>query len=333
MQHDIFSTPNNVELTVIDRRTPSSYANYPQGRKLAATMPTWRVQTEGFLTHPGQLVGVVARDAGFLDSPDAEWISGGTNSKGPAAVALGRHGNFFHWGFAASPTYLTAEAQDVFVNAIHYIHRFDRQAPIARKARGTRMRSALDNAIERISDTGYARVVAQYDARRNEAAARKAAIQKRLDAGQDISDRDRRELARQPLPNPDRLAPARRLLSEEAMQPLGDDATNVIEYLRQIRPYVRPSGWYTLAVDEDLRWLGVGNADPAMLSRAVELLATKEHAALGQRLLERYTDQQLETHEAWSRWLQQHRQRLFFTEAGGYKWLVNTIEATTTRAG
>lgn len=48
-------------------------------------------------------------------------------------MAIGRHGNFFHWGFAASPADMTEEAKSVFANAIVYISQFDGQKPIARK--------------------------------------------------------------------------------------------------------------------------------------------------------------------------------------------------------
>lgn len=36
---------------------------------------------------------------GFEDSPEAEVISSGVCAKSLDAVAIGRHGNFFHWGF------------------------------------------------------------------------------------------------------------------------------------------------------------------------------------------------------------------------------------------
>ena len=49
------------------------------------------------------------------------------------AVAIGRHGNFLHWGFAASPDDMTEEARDVFANAVVYIAGFAGQTPVARK--------------------------------------------------------------------------------------------------------------------------------------------------------------------------------------------------------
>ena len=83
-QHAIFHTPNSVQLTIANEATPPAYAR----EGLGATMPMWRVQTEGYTEGTGQPIGVVSRDAGFLDSPDVEWISSGVNSKNSNAVAI-----------------------------------------------------------------------------------------------------------------------------------------------------------------------------------------------------------------------------------------------------
>lgn len=330
MQHDIFNTPNNVELTFTDEPTPESYARYPDGRDLGETMPMWRVQTEGYITHEGQLVGVVSRDDGFLDSPDTEWISGGVNSKGPKAVALGRHGNFFHWGFAASPTYLTDEAKDVFVNALHYIARFDGQAPIARKPSGTMLRSSVNSAIQGMSDAGYAETVALYEGFQAEDKARKDELRKRADAGEELTQMELRTLEMAPTQIPGRMRGALRILSQETVDGLDSDPERVSAHLRAIKPFLRPAGWYELEVDEDLKELGIGNADPRMLSQAIALLSTDDEA-VGRRVLERYTGLEFDKAAEWGSWLDSNQSRLFFTEAGGFKWLVNTIgEASKT---
>ena len=39
-------------------------------------------------------------------------------------MAIGRHGNFLHWGFAALSDDMTDEARDVFANAVVYIAGF-----------------------------------------------------------------------------------------------------------------------------------------------------------------------------------------------------------------
>lgn len=76
---------------------------------------------------------MVSRPGGFEDSPEAEIISGGVSGKTWDAVAIGRHGNFLHWGFAALSDDMTDEARDVFANAVVYIAGFAGQTPVARK--------------------------------------------------------------------------------------------------------------------------------------------------------------------------------------------------------
>ncbi|MFK7820500.1 MAG: protein-disulfide reductase DsbD domain-containing protein, partial [Planctomycetaceae bacterium] len=330
IRHDIFNTPNKVKPTITNQPTPTSYAQYPEGKNLGKTMPMWRVQTEGYETHQGQLIGVVSGYDGFLDSPDVEWISSGANSKGPKSVALGRHGNFFHWGFAASPTYLTDEAKDVFVNAVHYIAKFDRQAPIARKTKGTMMRSAIDSAIESMSDESYAETVAFYEMRRTDWKKQIAEIRKRIEAGEDVPERERRMLE-SPLPEaPPRMSRVMRFIPEDRAEEFEGKPEKATAYLKKIKPFVRPSGYYELEVDEELMELGIANSDIKVLEKGIELLNT-DQKELGQRLLERYTGQSFKTQEAWPNWFKANRQKLFFTEAGGYKWLVNTLDSSKKR--
>lgn len=123
--HPIFRGPLPVTLTPRDVPTPENYRKYPEGKELGATMPGWRVCNEPV----GGYWGVVADGYGF-DSPDCEHIAGGVNSKGPLAAALARQGNFFQWGFSASPKAMTAEARIVFLNVLAYMQMFDGSKPL-----------------------------------------------------------------------------------------------------------------------------------------------------------------------------------------------------------
>lgn len=325
VDHEIFRTPHAVDPTIEDRPTPDAYGRYHVG----ATMPMWRVQTEGYLERNDMLVGVVSSDSGFLDSPDTEWISGGVNTKRPKAVALGRHGNFFHWGFAASPTYMTAEAKLVFVNAIHYISKFDGQAPIARREPGASTRDRIEDALARISEQGYARELEQHRYFVERIKERNADIQARLDRGEDVSDTEKRVLQSRVPGKPARFAPVKRYVDDEAWSEIKDDEAAIRRYFAERLPFMHNVGRYQLGVDEELRDFGVGNADIALLDRAVAALQSGERAELARKLLERYTDERFETAGEWAAWLGANRERLFFTEVGGYKWLVDT----TARAG
>ncbi|MFO1078230.1 MAG: hypothetical protein U1E73_10970 [Planctomycetota bacterium] len=127
--HPIFQGPFPVAPTLFDMPVPEHYRNQPSGAHLGATMKAWRVHREE-VTSAGYM-GVVADGYGFEDSPDAEWIASGRNSKNARAAALARHGNFFHWGFAASPPEMTDEARLVFLNTLAYMRGFAGRKPLA----------------------------------------------------------------------------------------------------------------------------------------------------------------------------------------------------------
>lgn len=124
--HPIFQGPFPVMPTLHDMATPEHYRRLLPEGALGETMPAWRVHRDKVSGY----VGVVADGYGYEDSPDAEWIASGRNSKNATAVALGRQGNLFHWGFAASPPEMTDEARAVFLNTLVYMQRFAGHAPL-----------------------------------------------------------------------------------------------------------------------------------------------------------------------------------------------------------
>ena len=134
--HEIFQRPFKVDIQLTDEPTPEEYRHFPGGEELGKTMKMWKVQNKSF---PEIDPGLVSDPYGFGDSPDAEAISSGLNSKGPDSVAIGRHGNFFLWGFSAQPSDMTAEGQKCFLNSICYIKKFDGQKPLVAKTSSSRL--------------------------------------------------------------------------------------------------------------------------------------------------------------------------------------------------
>ncbi|TAH37395.1 MAG: hypothetical protein EYC70_10525 [Planctomycetota bacterium] len=128
LQHPIFHSPLEAQVELTEVETPSNYASWPEGAALPAKLPAWRVQNG----EVGKEVdyGLVSSPYGFEDTPDAEWISSGVNSKGPTAMALGRQANWFLWGFAGDPTQMTESGRRVFLNTIVYMKQFDGQTPL-----------------------------------------------------------------------------------------------------------------------------------------------------------------------------------------------------------
>jgi hypothetical protein len=55
------------------------------------------------------------------------------------------------------------------------------------------------------------------------------------------------------------------------------------------------------------------------------MLESNEEVELAQKLLERYTTEKYTTVKAWRKWFKNNQKKLFFTERGGYKWMVNPL--------
>lgn len=80
-----------------------------------------------------------------------------------------------------------------------------------------------------------------------------------------------------------------------------------------------------MKVDTDLREIGVANYDVAMLDSAITIWERGgKEAAKGERLLKRYTLCNFTTPQEYRNWVDTNRDKLFFTESGGFLWLVNT---------
>ena len=285
-------------------------------------MPMWRVQTKSY-EEAEMMIGLVCRTRGFADSPDTEWISAGENSKGPDGMALGRHGNFFHWGFAACPEDMTEEAKVVFINAIHYIAHFDGQSIIAPLQQDATVRGSLDARIHQISDTGWAEMLAGWERGVEALEKRQAAVQARIDAGEEVLEHERAVLNYGELGKPERFAPAYLFYPREEWDALPEkDPAEVIAYLRENGPFFHSQD-YSLIIDEELKAFGVGNNAPDFLEKAVAALNTPEQAELALKLLKRYTLEEFESPAEWNHWLEQNRQNFFFSETAGYKWMVN----------
>ena len=162
--HEVFRKPLKVDLQFEDHAVPPEYRHYPGGDKLGQTMKVWKVQTKKF---PEIDPGMVSDPYGFGDSPDAEVISAGLNSKGPESVALGRHGNFFLWGFSASPMDMTVEARKCFVNVVCYIKKFDGQKPFVRtNGNGREWALVYSGYMQQYADQDFVKNLFSEDLRR-----------------------------------------------------------------------------------------------------------------------------------------------------------------------
>ncbi len=106
--------------------------------------------------------------------------------------------------------------------------------------------------------------------------------------------------------------------------------TDTEEYFRFYKKnysylYRDPENSFRMKVDTDLREIGVANYDIAMLDSAITIWERGgKEAAKGERLLKRYTLCNFATPQEYKNWVDTNRDNLFFSEAGGFLWLVNT---------
>jgi hypothetical protein len=325
MEHPIFHGPFPVKMTMVKKPTPERMLTLPyiDGSVAPDSLPMWRVQKEGYISKRGTRVGMVSRPGGFEDSPEAEIISGGVSAKTWDAVAIGRHGNFLHWGFAASPDDMTEEARDVFANAIVYIAGFAGQTPIARKY-DDRIITRHDIVLRAFSATRRAYALS-VEAMKNHAAMREDLKQKAIEKqarGEKLDDMEQIALNYRPRPQ----ASYEEQLQEyfpDLYKQFGADEEAYADYFHDNAPYFYPQD-YGFFIDEDVRSLGIPNNDIRLLDKAISLWESGERIAKARRILTRYTLCRFTTPAEWRAWFEANKSRLFFTEGGGWLFLVDT---------
>ena len=326
--HPIFTSPKRVNLTFEDRDTPTHYRsvyNY-SGRDLPDTTEMWRVQTKGYLSDPGFPIGMVSSGFGFDNAPDGEIISSGVNSKNVQAVALGRHGNFFHWGFAADPEYMTEEARQVFLNAIHYISEFKGKKPYSKRRPGQRSRYQALNDGTTLENASYDAYVQDELSRFEQYQAYLANV---LAKGGELTFQQRRVLSKT---GPDLVAEdawlsevalvnmPKRLVEEfggalDLYLPYYEENLEVLEKIIKEGPGVRAPQFLA---DDDAIALGYSNRDPEILDAAISVLEADEGNAQARRVLQRYTDQEFDTAAQWRSWYEERKGRFYFADIDGY---------------
>lgn len=75
-------------------------------------------------------------------------------------------------------------------------------------------------------------------------------------------------------------------------------------------------------VDHELKALGIrSNREMSTLEQLVALLNDGQSEEMAKKLLARYTKRSFATTKAWQAWLEKHRDRIYFSDVGGYKFL------------
>src|SRR5688572_18358873 len=294
LDHPIFRGPHAVAIELGRTKTPDNYRSFLGGAELPATLETWRVQ-DGDL---GKSVdyGLVSDPIGFEDSPDAEWISGGINSKGPQSVALGRHGNWFLWGFAGDPTQMTASGKAVFLNAIVWMEQFDGKTPIVALDRGAGRMPGRDSALQNVA------LLRAYGKEKQMAEYVRGLFPADL---YESTAADPVKLLAHYEENFEFLYP------QMVKRKFTNDDGSVMEFDTQL-----------LAVDAALEPMGVSNRKLELFDEIERLTAERgEDDSTVLELRTRYVPPEApKDADALRKWVEENKSRLFFSDVYGYRW-------------
>jgi hypothetical protein len=330
-EHQIFNGPFPVKLSIEQKPTPEEvyHQKFYQDGKIPDKLPMWRVQNmlTGSMKGKGYRVGMVARPWGFTDSADGEVISSGVCEKGIDAVAIGRHGNYFHWGFSASPTFMTEEAKQVFANVVVYMSALKGKKVIARKFYDRSPTKDYVKALIWVSSKQYYNELnAQNEEQYKQAEINgKAALAKQA-SGKALNDQEKRDAAFK--------RPSTRTFENFVKRALGDkfqiygtDVDKYHKFYADNLPYLYGSAMFDdFIVDEDVKSLGLSNTDIRLLDKAISMLENNNNVEKAQRILDRYTLCTFESPKEWRDWYETNKKRIFFTQSGGWYFMVDTLD-------
>lgn len=334
-QHPIFQGPFKVNIKPEMRAVAASAKEYEPlyGDPVPDETEMWQVQTYSYENSPGMRIGMVSRPNGFLDSPETEIISGGVSAKSIDAIAIGRHGNMFHWGFAASPSQLTEAGRAALANAIAYMPQFNGKRIIARKLNegiATRREAkAQKYLVSREAWEESNKVQMEYY---HSMDSLQRAIKEKIANGEELNGIEKMYASLPPARKPEMPTYAQYVKQRQPQlyHVFGDDAAEYARFYDKSLPYLYPTeNGYNLDVDEDVRTIGIANNDIKLLDKCISMLEEGgKDAQLGRTVLERYTLCRFATPQEWRSWYEANKDRMFFTESGGWLWLVDTLDPT-----
>lgn len=329
--HDIFKGPFKVSIKAKKENVPENYFEYQRIYKIECPeqLDMWEVHTyPNNDIRSGYRIGMVSRPGGYLDSPETEVISSGVCAKGRNSVAIGRHANYLHWGFSASPKYLTESGKAAFANAIVYISKFKGQHPIARKFNET-----IPTRDEMVTRADYLTTQACVDEMNEQErvfrhmtdSIYKSALAKKS-RGEELNGDEELYLKYPPRPFvPMSLNDFIKQQYGELYKYFGTDHDMYVQFFQKNKGFLNQSG-YGVDVDVECRELGIANNDIRMLDKCISILESKQgDVKAAENLLKRYTLCRFQTPQEWRSWYETYKDKMFFTESGGWLWLINEL--------
>lgn len=330
----IFKGPYKVKLTMVERPTPAGAKEYAEitHEQLPSTLPMWKVQNKDYQNTKGYKVGMVTREWGYLDSPDTEIISGGESAKSYGAISIGRHANFLHWGFSASPTDMTEEAKPVFLNAVVYISKFAGHRIIARKLNeGISTRTSVDERKYIVSKENYETYKSIIEESNKQMKQMADSLKKVEAAGGKLSDTEKlyAQMGDNPQPIPEYIDYVKQRAGD-LYEKFGTNVDEYVKYYTDNRPYFYGNlDDYEVKLDEDAKSLCIANNDKRILDKAISMWENNQDVEKAKRILYHYTLLRYDNAKQWRQWYNKYQSKLFFTESGGWLWLVNDLDPKT----
>ena len=156
-----------------------------------------------------------------------------------------------------------------------------------------------------------------------EGAEKQAAARAKKARGEKLSDEEAYYLNFKPQ-RPMTLEEYLKRYEKEAFEVLGTDLEAYPKYYAENRDYFYGGeGMYVMTVDEDCKAWGIANNDIRLLEKAVSCLEQGQEVERAERVLRRYTLCTFTRPEEWRQWLDTYRDKIFFTESGGWFFMVD----------
>ncbi len=328
LEHPIFKGPFETSVSLTKQPTPEDALHYAyfQDEPVPDSVMMWKVNTKGYITDKDFNIGMVSRPWGYTDSPDCEVISSGVCAKTIDAVAIGRHANFLTWGFIGGPQYMTDEAKVVFANAVVYMAQH-KGLPIARKFNDRiSTREYLKEKIYLAKYSSYLERVKSDSIfyTENKIAYDKAMAKKKK--GEELTGEDELTLRYSDGTIPPKMTYTEFLkrYQKGLFDQFGEDEQAYIRYYQENKPYIYGGkGMYELSLDEDAKAWRIPNNDIRLIEKAVECLEQGMEVERANRILERYTLCEFTQPGEWRNWFNKYKDKIFFTESGGWFFMVN----------
>ena len=109
-------------------------------------------------------------------------------------------------------------------------------------------------------------------------------------------------------------------LTPELIETLGGDQDKWSEQAKANLEYISGPEEYKFGIDTDVKAMGVSNRKIESLETWIGMMEKDDDAARARKLLTRFTDQTFDAAADWRKWLNENRDRLFFSDVGGYRW-------------